>query len=119
MFCKYCGAQIDDNCSTCPRCGATIDPIVVNEQRPYEENNTSFNSINSTVYGKNKLVAGLFAILLGDIGIHQFYLGNNGKGILCLLFSWTGIPAIIGLIQGILILCESDDDFAKRINLNN
>ena len=65
------------------------------------------------------VVAGLFAILLGDIGIHQFYLGNIGKGILCILFSWTGIPAIIGLIQGILILCESDDDFAKRMDIKD
>lgn len=63
---------------------------------------------------KNKLVAGILAILLGDLGVHKFYLGKIGMGILYLLFCWTGIPAIAGLIEGIIYLCSSDEDFQAK-----
>ena len=63
---------------------------------------------------KNKTVAGILAILLGDLGIHKFYLGKIGQGILYLLFCWTGIPAIIGLIEGILYLCTDEDTFQVK-----
>ena len=63
---------------------------------------------------KNKTVAGILAILLGDLGIHKFYLGKIGQGILYLLFCWTCIPAIIGLIEGILYLCTDEDTFQVK-----
>lgn len=40
----------------------------------------------------------LIAIFFGGIGIHKFYLGEDGKGIAYLLFFWTGIPAILAII---------------------
>ena len=43
--------------------------------------------------------------------MHKFYLGRVGAGIAYLLFCWTGIPAIIGLIEGIIYLCSSEEDF--------
>lgn len=63
---------------------------------------------------KNKVVAGILAILLGDLGIHKFYLGKIGWGIVYLLFCWTGIPAIVGLIEGIIYLCTDDDTFQVK-----
>lgn len=63
---------------------------------------------------KNKVVAGILAILLGDLGIHKFYLGKIGWGIIYLLFCWTGIPAIIGLIEGIIYLCTDDETFQVK-----
>lgn len=66
---------------------------------------------------KNRLVAGLLAILLGGIGIHHFYLGRMGYGILSIVFCWTGIPAIIGLVEGIIILTQTDEDFKEKYNL--
>ena len=63
---------------------------------------------------KNKTVAGILAILLGDLGIHKFYLGKIGWGIVYLLFCWTGIPAIVGLIEGIIYLCTDDDTFQVK-----
>ena len=61
---------------------------------------------------KNKLAAGLFGILLGALGVHNFYLGNTGKGVAQLLItilsfgmlSW--VSAIWGLVEGILILAS-------------
>jgi TM2 domain-containing membrane protein YozV len=41
----------------------------------------------------------LLALFLGCFGVHHFYLGRVGLGILYLCFCWTGIPAILGLIE--------------------
>jgi len=41
----------------------------------------------------------LFAALLGSFGIHRFYLGETGAGVLYIVFSWTGVPALLGLIE--------------------
>lgn len=65
---------------------------------------------------KNKLVASLLAIFLGGFGIHKFYLGRAGQGILMLVFAWTGIPEVIGIIQGILMLLMSKKEFNRKYN---
>lgn len=63
---------------------------------------------------KSKLAAGLLAIFLGDFGAHKFYLGKPGTGLIYLLFFWTGIPAVIGIIEGILYLLSSEEDFQRK-----
>ena len=65
--------------------------------------------------GKDKVVAGILGILLGAFGVHKFYMGKIGIGILYILFCWTGIPSIIGLVEGIIYLTESDEKFAARL----
>ena len=67
---------------------------------------------------KNKLAAALLAIFLGGLGIHKFYLRKVGMGILYLIFCWTGIPAIIGFIEGIYYLCISYQTFNDKYNRN-
>lgn len=64
--------------------------------------------------GKNKIAAGLFAILLGGLGVHKFYLGRTGWGIIYLIFCWTFIPALAGIIEGILYLTASDEEFERK-----
>ena len=59
---------------------------------------------------KSKIVAGILGILLGGLGIHNFYLGFTKKALIQLLItvlsvgflSW--VSAIWGLIEGVLIL---------------
>lgn len=63
---------------------------------------------------KNKLAAALLAIFLGDFGAHKFYLGKPGTGLIYLLFFWTGIPAVIGIIEGILYLLSSEEEFQRK-----
>jgi TM2 domain-containing membrane protein YozV len=65
---------------------------------------------------KDKVAAGLLGILLGSFGVHKFYLGEIGMGVLYLLFSWTMIPGIAGLIEGIMYLCQSEQEFNVRYN---
>ena len=63
---------------------------------------------------KSKTTAGILAILLGGLGAHKFYLGQPLMGVLYLLFIWTFIPAILGLIEGIIFLTLSDVEFDQR-----
>ena len=48
---------------------------------------------------KEELTAILLALLLGGFGAHKFYVRRNTAGALYLLFCWTGIPTILGLID--------------------
>ena len=118
-LCPQCGAPAPENATKCEYCGATIasasstspphsapHPQVVYVQQPQVANSERENWPI-----KNKLVAGLLALLLGGLGIHKFYLGQPGKGVIYLLFCWTYIPAIIGFIEGITILCANDENF--------
>ena len=60
-----------------------------------------------------KVAAGVVAILLGGFGIHKFILGYVGAGILQIIISIVtcGVGAIIPLIEGIIYLTKSDEDF--------
>jgi len=66
--------------------------------------------------GKSKITAGLLAILVGGLGIHKFYLGGWGWGILYIVFMWTFIPALVGLIEGIVYLTMSERAFDETYN---
>lgn len=62
-----------------------------------------------------KIVAGILAIVLGSLGIHKFYLGYTIAGLIMLLLcamSFGSLSSIIGLIEGILYLTKSDEEFA-------
>ena len=65
---------------------------------------------------KSKTTAGILALFLGGLGIHKFYLGQGGMGILYLLFCWTYIPAIAGFIEAIIYFTMNDDQFNMRYN---
>lgn len=59
-----------------------------------------------------KVAAGILGILLGGLGIHKFYLGYTKEGIIQIVLSLLcGIGAIIGLIEGIIYLTKSDEEF--------
>lgn len=63
---------------------------------------------------KNRIVAALLAIFLGDFGIHKFYLGRVGWGLIYILFSWTALPMILGWIEGLIYLSMSDKSFESK-----
>lgn len=63
----------------------------------------------------NKTAASLLAILLGSFGIQHFYTGQILRGILDILFCWTYVPSIIGLVEGIIWLTEDDNAWQERV----
>ena len=73
-----------------------------------------FTGINPAWPIKSKLVAALLAFFLGGIGVHKFYLGQTGTGVVYLLFCWTAIPAFISFFEAIIYLCSSDENFQLK-----
>lgn len=78
-------------------------------------------------YGdKNKFVAGLLALFLGTLGIHKFYLGFNKAGLLMLagtmlgwilLFIPTMLVWVIALVEAIIYLTRSDEQFHETYEI--
>jgi len=75
---------------------------------------------NGDANGK-KIACGICAILLGAFGIHKFILGYTTEGVIMLLVTLvagvitcgiaSAVMGIIGLIEGIMYLTKSDDEF--------
>ena len=86
-------------------------PPMQYQQPMYQQPN---DGINPAWPIKSKIAAGILALLVGGIGIHKFYLGKIGMGVVYLLFCWTGIPAIVGFIEGIIYLCSNDHNFQVK-----
>lgn len=96
-FCQTCGEMINLRAEICPKCGVRQTSMM-----------------NSTSVGNKRLAAIIFAIVLGSFGVHKFYLGRTGQGILYLVFFWTAIPGIVGFIEGIIYLTMNDLDFEAK-----
>lgn len=78
-----------------------------------EENN--YQKEVSQPNSDKKLIAGLLGILLGGFGVHKFYLGYTKAGIIQIIvtFLTCGIGSVIGLIEGILYLVKTDEEFEE------
>jgi TM2 domain-containing membrane protein YozV len=102
-FCSECGSVIKAKAEICPKCG------VRQMARPID-----LNLGPTASNGKSRIAAALLAFFLGGFGIHKFYLGQVGLGIVYLIFCWTFIPAIIAFIEFILFLVMSDETFNQK-----
>jgi hypothetical protein len=107
IFCRQCGASIKSNATYCPTCGAPLSATTPPN---------SCDTIDTILNGRSRIIAVLLAFFLGSFGIHKFYLGSLGWGIIYFLFSWTGIPAIAGVIEAILLLVMDQHTFNQRFN---
>lgn len=129
--CPQCGAPIDPNATECKFCGEKLAVQQMHQPQPQQQaayaqpqpqviiqqaapQQVYVTGINPAWPVKNKLVAALLAIFLGGLGIHKFYLGKIGTGIIYLLFCWTFIPALVGFIEGIMYLCSNDENFQLK-----
>ena len=65
---------------------------------------------------KDKIIAALIAFFLGNFGVHKFYLRQRKKGIIYLLFCWTMIPGLIGIVEAVLFLFMSEEAFDAKYN---
>lgn len=111
MYCAKCGKEIDDEAVVCPHCGvatanmqAQQPQVIVNNTNTNASTNTNVN----TGFGpalKSKTVTLLLAIFLGLLGIHRFYVGKVGTGLIWLftggLFGIGWIVDIICIIIGV------------------
>lgn len=95
-YCSTCGNEVNELAEICVKCGVRI------------------SSPPTPVRIKSKITAAILAFLLGAIGGHKFYLGRFGWGILYLIFCWTFLPALAGIIEGIIYLTMSDEAFSAK-----
>jgi TM2 domain-containing membrane protein YozV len=60
-----------------------------------------------------KVLAGVLAIVLGGLGVHKFILGYTQEGIIQLILGVVtcGIGGVIGLVEGIIYLTKTDEEF--------
>ncbi|MBQ9168781.1 MAG: TM2 domain-containing protein [Oscillospiraceae bacterium] len=91
MFCYKCGAEIDDAAVVCVKCGCAT------------KNYNAKLSYQDEVSCKSRLVALLLCIFLGGLGVHRFYIGKIGTGIIWLCTA--GCCGIGWIIDIILIAC--------------
>ncbi len=72
-----------------------------------------------------RIVAGIVAILFGSLGIHKFILGYQKEGLVMLVISLlsfgllAGLVALIGLIEGIIYLSKSDEEFFQTYQIGS
>ena len=135
--CSQCGASIDFGALSCKYCGEAVPQQQTPPQQPPQQPQYAqppqyvqqpqyaqpqqapyfqqpMSPIDPSWPIKSKVTAGILGILLGGIGIHKFYMGKVGLGIVYLLFCWTYVPALIGFIEGIVYLTSSDHNFQMK-----
>ena len=126
MFCKNCGAQMDEVAAVCVNCGAakgTGTAYCQNCGQQVAPGAAVCLACGVATAGpvgkseKTKLVAGLLALFLGGFGIHNFYLGYTKKAIAQLLINLIGvwIFALGPIVVGIWALIECIQIFTDKI----
>lgn len=134
-YCINCGSQIDDDASVCTSCGVNQDTNLegshgertadekychdcgarINKQAEIcPDCGVAQRTTGRSSPSNEQAVAGILAILLGGIGVHKFYQGRTKLGLLYLCLFWTGIPALLGLIEGILMLLADEDEYEEK-----
>lgn len=122
--CPFCAEPINARARKCRHCGETVDVAMrkAEEAMRFSERQGQGNVyMNAAVAApaapayyrpvKSKGAAIVLALLLGGLGIHKFYLGRAGWGIIYMLFCWTFIPACIAFVEAIVYACTSDQAF--------
>ncbi len=94
-FCKECGNEINEKAAVCLKCGVA----------------TGIN--NSNTPNDQWIITLALCLFLGVFGVHRFYNGHVGIGVVQLLtFGGCGIWALIDLI---LIATEKFKDYDGNI----
>lgn len=105
MFCNHCGAEINDDAVVCVKCGRPV----AKSSKPVDFNRSE----------KDWITTLLLCFFLGGLGIHRFYVGKTGTGILQLItFGGCGVWTLIDFI--VIAMDNFTDSEEKRIvNSNN
>ena len=119
VFCTKCGAPNEDYAQTCSQCQAALPQI--GGYQPIQPPTPMYGSGPMQDWqargADKKLTAGICGLLLGTFGVHKFILGYQKEGVTMLLvsllscFTLAIAMQIIGIIEGIMYLTKTDEDF--------
>ena len=78
------------------------------------------NVVPKSLEESKRVIAGILAILLGSLGVHKFILGYTKEGIIQIILTFVscGILSVIGLIEGIIYLTKTDEEFVYMYQTN-
>ena len=128
IICPHCNTafNVPDGVvnAQCPNCGnmvaiAQSQPPVFTQQPQYAHQQYPPRDIgifDNGPSGKSRGVAALLAFFLGGLGVHYFYFGKGGGGLICLLLCLVtcGIWGIIVLIQCVLMITMTQEEFERK-----
>ncbi len=115
-YCTKCGAINDDMAQYCTNCQAPLTPVSTGSgYQPMQSVNPGAMTDWKALGADKKIVAGILGILVGSLGVHKFVLGYTTEGIIQIAISVVtcGVGGIIGIIEGIIYLTKSDEDFVR------
>lgn len=112
-YCTKCGAVNDDLAQFCTNCQAALTPVVSGGYQPMQSVNPGAMTDWKAMGADKKIPAGICAILVGSFGVHKFILGYTTEGIIQLVLGFCGIGGILGIIEGIIYLTKSDEEFVR------
>jgi TM2 domain-containing membrane protein YozV len=118
-YCTKCGAINDEFAQYCTTCQASLTPVAATGYQPMQSVNQQGLTDWKAMGADKKIAAGIVAILLGSLGVHKFILGYTTEGIILLLVTvltcgfGAMITSIIGIIEGIIYLTKSDEEFVR------
>ncbi len=110
IFCPACGKVVSKNADACPACG---EPIQSHAPAPIKKQRAGGDQ-------KSKVALVLLAFFLGCFGVHKFYTGNWGWGLIYLVLGLLTIEilclptGLIAFIEFIRYLVLSDEDIQIR-----
>jgi TM2 domain-containing membrane protein YozV len=114
-YCTKCGAVNDDTAQYCNNCQAPLTAPVGSGYQPMQSVNQGAMTDWKAMGADKKMTAGICAILLGWLGVHKFILGYTTEGVIQLVLGLLtcGLTNIIGIIEGIIYLTKSDEEFVR------
>jgi TM2 domain-containing membrane protein YozV len=114
-YCTKCGAQNDDLAQYCSNCQTALGPLSGGGYQPMQTVNPGPVMNWQAMGADKKIAAGLCGILIGGLGVHKFILGYTTEGIIEIVITvfTCGLGHFIGLIEGIIYLTKSDEEFVR------
>jgi len=113
-FCTKCGAVNDDMAQYCTNCQSPLTPVNTGYQ-PMQSVNPGTVADWKAMGADKKIPVGICAILLGYLGVHKFIRGYTTEGIIQLALGiiTCGLTSIVSIIEGIIYLTKSDEEFVR------
>jgi len=100
--CPECKESVSDQATSCPKCGYPIKKASIT------------TSISIEKPQKSRSLTIFLSLILGGLGAHKFYVDKPGAGFVYLIFCWTLVPSIFGIIEALEYLSMNEETFQQK-----